>query len=604
MSFFSWLKPAFSSGKLAVKTPLPVMVAAAKTQAMPLAATPPPAPSNLPAVNGKPALTREGSFAVTGVERGEIRIQIEECDLLCLMSDGTLLVCSGEQNHALVQSFISRCKMIAPKTPPAVIKRVQEVSPDRLQEIYKGTSNTRAQSRQRVEVLGDEESSQMETMFLQLVRQAVTLGASDIHIWVNEKVAKVFVRVDGLLVPTPIKQGSAIWGNSLAQAIFHSMTDVSGTNYTPAMAQDAMVRNKVQLPVEISSIRVATLPRNSGTNALFFRLFYRGHSQSGDLDDLGYEPSQRDTFHRIASNPYGIIIITGPTGSGKTTTLHVALQQYIARTGSTRNVIMVEDPTEIELHNVIQTSVTNVGDEGRAAAYRGVIRAAMRSDPDAMMISEMRDVATAEAALSAAMTGHFVFTTLHANNAFNAIPRLERMGIPPYLLYDHNIVRGVVAQRLVRKLCNNCSIPMMDNAALEKYGKATMDRLFKTPGLGDYSDRIRLRGNGCQECNQRGSKGRLCVAEIVEMDATLAHPFKNNNPDLAAVLWHDVRKNQNMRDIALLHVQRGKTCPIDAEDVVGSFGDGGNTVKFTEIDAASRIYSQQNVTPESQWSGT
>jgi type II secretory ATPase GspE/PulE/Tfp pilus assembly ATPase PilB-like protein len=555
-----------------------------------------------PAPAAKPN-ARDGTFPVTAVGTGDVPIQHEERDLFCLMSDGTLLICSGESNHTLVQSFIKRCRMIAPKVAHATIRRHQEVSPEHLQELYKAGNRGKAVARTRVEVIGDEDASQRQTEFLQIVRQAVSMSASDIHMLVNENSTQIKMRVDGLVTSEPVKQGSAAWGNSLAQSIFHSMTDVSGTNYTPASAQDAMVRTKVPLPEEISSIRIGTLPRVGTTNALFFRLFYRGHSGVFDLDELGYEPSQREAFHRIASNPYGILIITGPTGSGKTTTLHVALRQFILRTNRSRNVIMIEDPTEIEVSDVIQTAVTRVGDEDRASAYRGVIRAAMRSDPDVMMISEMRDVATAEAALNAAMTGHFVFTTLHANNAFNALPRLERMGIPPYLLYDHNIVAGIVAQRLVRKVCPNCSIQLSSQDAVNKFGSAQISRLFKVPGLAQHSDSVRLRGDGCKECGGRGSKGRLCVAEVVEMDATIAHPFKNGNPDLANVIWRDVRKNLSMKDVALLHVQRGRTCPLDAEEVVGKFNDPVSTVNFTEIDQASRLFSQQSDSSDvSSWS--
>ncbi len=517
-------------------------------------------------------LTDLGSeFPLTEQERG----------YLCFLSDGKLLVMQGQLKHPYVESFIARLRDGKRRY------MVQEVTAEQLAAAY---GNTMAR-RSRSGVITEEQLSTMQGEALRLIRNAVAEGASDIHLRVSEKSTEIYYRIDGDLSPNPVQQASREWGITLSQTIFHSMTDVSGTNYTPASPQDALIRTKVNLPNEISSIRVGTLPKNDG-NVLVMRQFFREFSEATDLDSLGYFEKQKEIFHRIASRPHGILLISGPTGSGKTTTLQVGLKQLITRAAGTKNIVMIEDPTELDVPGAIQSSVTSVGDEDRNTAFRAFIRAALRVDPDVMMISEMRDLPSSELTVQAAMTGHFVFSTTHANSAFETLPRLAGMGVKVNNLYDHNVLAGIAAQRLVRKVCPHCSLEA--NAALEKYGVARIERLFDTTShIFSETDRlqIRFRGPGCRECRGRGSAGRLAVAEIVEMDATIAYLLSQDKLHTAERIWRE-RGNFSMLQSAIIRVKQGVVCPFDAEAVVGCLDSGLGTINWDEINVAPVLEEQ------------
>jgi general secretion pathway protein E len=241
-------------------------------------------------------------------------------------------------------------------------------------------------------------------------------------------------------------------------------------------------------------VRVSTIPTGSGERVVL-RLLDKQASRL-TLDALGMAPATRDAVDALIQAPHGIFLVTGPTGSGKTTTLYSALSRLDRKT---RNILTVEDPIEYELDGVGQTQVNPRIEMTFARALRSILR----QDPDVVMIGEIRDLETAQIAVQASLTGHLVLATLHTNDAPGAVTRLLDMGIEPYLLAS--TLNGVLAQRLVRKLCPECRTPYEpDEAERTIFGRHLPERLF--------------RAAGCGACNFTGYKGRTGIYELMTVD--------------------------------------------------------------------------------------
>jgi general secretion pathway protein E len=243
-------------------------------------------------------------------------------------------------------------------------------------------------------------------------------------------------------------------------------------------------------------VRVSTIPTQHGERVVM-RLLDRG-STGLDVDTLGMSERDREVFLRLLDRPHGVLLVTGPTGSGKTTTLYTALTHLNDRK---RNIMTVEDPIEYELAGIAQTQVN--AKTGMTFA-RG-LRAILRQDPDVIMVGEIRDQETAEVAVRSSMTGHFVLSTLHTNSAIGSITRLIDMGVERYLLAP--MVVGLIAQRLVRRLCEHCR--WQDRAT--EADSILLGKALK-PGKKIW------RARGCDECHGEGYKGRMALYEVVAAD--------------------------------------------------------------------------------------
>jgi general secretion pathway protein E len=261
--------------------------------------------------------------------------------------------------------------------------------------------------------------------------------------------------------------------------------------------QDGRIR--VRLETRELDLRVSTVPTMFGESVVL-RLLDRGGRPVG-LDELGMQPRVLQQMEALARRPHGMVLVTGPTGSGKTTTLYAALQ---TRDPTVEKIITVEDPIEYQLGAITQVPIHRQA----GVTFASALRAILRQDPDVVMIGEMRDRETAEIAVQAAMTGHLVFSTLHTNDAVGAIPRLLDLGVPDYLVSA--TVEGILAQRLVRKTCDTCRVaydPPPEHIALllgEPVGAHTMSR-----------------GLGCDACRGTGYRGRIGLFELVLMTDAL-----------------------------------------------------------------------------------
>nr|WP_218059026.1 type II secretion system ATPase GspE [Orenia metallireducens] len=327
-----------------------------------------------------------------------------------------------------------------------------------------------------------------------IIADGVRLRASDIHIEPKDNDVQVRYRVDGLL-----HNGINIPKNVLAALVsrIKIMSDLDiAERRIPQDGRIQMVIHGKEI-----DLRVSTLPTVRGEKVVM-RILDKSNLML-NLEDLGFLPEHLRVFKEMINYPHGMILITGPTGSGKTTTLYSALNSL---DNEHENIITVENPVEYRLEGINQVQTNDKA----GMTFASALRAILRQDPDIVLIGEIRDRETAKIAINAALTGHLVLSTLHTNEAAGALSRLIDMGVEPFLVSSS--VVGVVAQRLVRKICPHCKVKSREKLVdkdLERY-------------LGKGKDRINFyHGKGCRECNDTGYRGRAAVHEILEIDNIL-----------------------------------------------------------------------------------
>jgi general secretion pathway protein E len=319
-----------------------------------------------------------------------------------------------------------------------------------------------------------------------LIREAYDCSASDIHLEATRTGISTRFRMDGVLAAAPAPPAN------LHQAVVSRVKLLAELDIAERRRpQDGRIR--VRLESRELDLRVSTVPTMFGESVVL-RLLDRG-GRPVALEELGLSAGTLEAVERLASRPHGMLLVTGPTGSGKTTTLYACLQR---RPTGEEKIVTVEDPVEYQLGGVTQVPVHRQA----GVTFSSALRSILRQDPDVVMIGEMRDSETAEIAVQAAMTGHLVFSTLHTNDAISALPRLFDLGVPPYLASA--TLEGVLAQRLVRRVCDVC--------------RTTYDASAESVAMlcGGPGRRTRLqRGAGCAACRGTGFRGRLGIFELL-----------------------------------------------------------------------------------------
>ncbi len=374
-----------------------------------------------------------------------------------------------------------------------------------------------------------------------ILQEAIKTRASDIHIEPYEKRLAVRFRIDGALRDT-LSLSARLAPVLVSRVKVMAKLDIAKKR----VPQDG--RFSLNLGERAVDVRVSTLPSQHGERVVM-RILEKTSSLL-NLADLGMEPDELADFAGALKRPNGIILVTGPTGSGKTTTLYASLTKL---NDGSRNILTVEDPVEYALDGIGQTQVNNqVG-----MSFAAGLRAILRQDPDVVMVGEIRDPETAEIAVQAALTGHLVLSTVHTNSAVAAITRMRDMGIEPFLLAS--TVTSIAAQRLVRRLCTECREPHKPSAAeLSDLGLSARNRATVYKPV------------GCAACHHIGYTGRLALYEIVIMDDTLrgmihdgarevdmaAHAFKSRRTLLQSGAQHVINGNTSVEEV--LRVCRAK----------------------------------------------
>jgi general secretion pathway protein E len=322
-----------------------------------------------------------------------------------------------------------------------------------------------------------------------LITQAVEAGASDIHIEPMENELRVRYRIDGVLRPVDSPP------HRLSSAIISRIKIMSKLNIAERrLGQDGRVAMAVR--GKDIDLRVATTPTIHGESVVL-RILDRAHVEL-DLVSLGFDDTVLGPFRALLTKPHGIILVTGPTGSGKTTTLYSALSEINT---SDRKILTIEDPVEYHLEGINQVQVKpQIG-----LTFAGALRSFLRHDPDVVMIGEIRDLETAQIAVQASLTGHLILSTLHTNDAGTAVTRLLDMGVEDYLLTS--TINGIAGQRLLRKLCPACSEPY--EPLPELIARLKLDRLTGGRSI------VLHKAVGCDRCNHTGYRGRTSIVEVL-----------------------------------------------------------------------------------------
>ncbi|WP_343348188.1 ATPase, T2SS/T4P/T4SS family [Sphingomicrobium sp. XHP0239] len=376
-----------------------------------------------------------------------------------------------------------------------------------------------------------------------IIAEAVRLGVSDIHIEPYESGLVVRLRRDGVLkehLRMPAHAAPVVVSRIKVMA----RLDIAERR----VPQDGRIALK--LGGRQLDVRVSTLPGRAGERVVMRILDKENAGLSIDL--LGIHGAADEVLREALSEPNGIILVTGPTGSGKTTTLYACLQHL---NDGQRNLLTVEDPVEYSIDGIGQTQV----DAKVGMSFAAGLRAILRQDPDIVMVGEIRDKETADIAVQASLTGHLVLSTVHTNDAVGAITRLRDMRIEPFLIAS--TLRAVIAQRLVRRLCMNCREAVPADRSIAAL-------------LGFDEGETVYRAHGCAECSNTGFKGRIGVFEAIKVDGTIRRLIAEGG-DESVIARHAFLNNPNLGSAARKLVRSGETTPEEAIRIARSQDDEG-----------------------------
>jgi type II secretory ATPase GspE/PulE/Tfp pilus assembly ATPase PilB-like protein len=425
-------------------------------------------------------------------------------------------------------TWISRCKMqsVSWKVVPSDMDVIANMR-------GQGLSTTVSQDHH------EDISKEVMGQAVELLRMASSYGASDIHMLVRKNLGEIQFRVKGDLKVFRRTTSSEV--SELIRSLYQGVASVRDASFNELESQNAQISGDVVAGMKVSSVRIIRgpcYPVDAGGQFAVLRMQYEaGHKTQPmpklenprrpegalKLNKFGFNPLQMELLMAMIDAPSGIIMFTGPTGSGKTTSLAEILT-HMARKWPEKRQVTIEDPVEYPYPWGVQLVVANASSEAETGeAFNAKLRISLRMDPDIILMGELRGAESAIAALGAAMTGHVVLTTMHTNDAYSAIDRMELMDpvrLNRGVTCDSKTIRGIVSQRLVPRLCHHCSVPH-EQAVLSDEDEAEKDHLLAL--LSTYGDtsRVRYKGSGCSHCDYDGVTGRVAIAEVVLTDSQL-----------------------------------------------------------------------------------
>ena len=369
----------------------------------------------------------------------------------------------------------------------------------------------------------------------QILSEAIRINATDLHFEPRETQYHVRYRIDGMLEDVPMPTSFHV----LKDAIVSRIKIMSGLDITEKrLPQDG--RAQVALAGQSADLRVSILPGIHGESVVI-RIQNR-QSVAMNLESLGFEPPERQVIEELIRKPYGLVLITGPTGSGKTTTLYTCLERIVS---PETKIITIEDPVEYWMDGILQMQTK----EDIGFTFGKALRSMLRHDPDVMLVGEIRDRETADIAIRSALTGHLVLATLHTNDAASSITRLCDIGIEPFLVASS--LRGVLAQRLLRKLCSNCKITVSPEE-LDEYETEILSQT-------NIESATLCAAKGCEMCRFTGYRGRIAVGEALTVSPDIRRLIHDRAPDELIKKTACDEGMRQLRETALLAVQAGTT---------------------------------------------
>lgn len=391
--------------------------------------------------------------------------------------------------------------------------------------------------------------NQMQKDFVDIVARAAAQKVSDIHIEVGDQTT-IYFRIDGSM--QPVLEYNSGWGESFVRAAFAS-SDMSNANYAQNEYQSAQKDGRtplrgtkdLYLPLGILSIRMQFNPIAFGSRYVVMRLLYDNPSEGIKTEQEFGEYEQR-LLMRLRAFPTGLVIVAGPTSSGKSTTLVRNMSLMLKERHYEINMITVENPVEQKIFGAHQMPVVNTtNEEEREEKYTEALAAALRSDPDTLMVGEIRTLAAAQLTVRGALSGHNVWTTLHANSAMAALTRLLDLGIESFKLKEETLMRGLISMRLFKKLCPYCRERLIDHPEHPAYQRV-MDA-FGELGL----RQVYIRGAGCKECKGTGTLGRIKAGEIIITNSEFLRLALAGNTDGALRYWLEDMDGRTLKEAAM-----------------------------------------------------
>ncbi|EGN2315732.1 Flp pilus assembly complex ATPase component [Escherichia coli] len=424
------------------------------------------------------------------------------------------------------------------------------------------------------------DSSHSEQRILNYFSVARKLGSSDIHFLISDSLFQVKMRVHGYLHVVDERQREE--GMSLCATCILSMSDVSETSFYPHREQDARLSPAMMRKIGLFGARYSHRPTGDGLIAVM-RLIPDDGNNVPDFLQLGYLPEQIKLLIRMIFRPEGKIVLSGPTGSGKSTTLRTACRVYLD-TNPGQHLLTIEDPLEGQVVGAVQTPIIcdKSDEEAVRIAWGKAISSALRLDPDAIMEGEMRDLVSMLATIYAAQTGHLVMTTLHTNSALGIPERMVTLGVNENLLCDAQLLIGLISQRLVPTLCPECRIPWQDKVAtLTVEEKDWLEKYCNIEGICSTDKLYFHNPEGCEACTQvveingqvrgkvgQGIRGRTVIAEVIETNNCLFKLLKTEGKVAARQYWINHMQGISRVRHVLHKINEGLVDPLMANRII------------------------------------
>lgn len=493
---------------------------------------------------------------VLTADGGDHNIAADLRDKLAFLSDGRLLVVNGSGFDPHVMAFIDDLNRKGIKF------RRSSISLTELRKLYDGAGTAVRTTSERP---SRDEDAQNQEMVMDIITRSVSMDASDVHLIGNDDVCRVRVRVYGLLEDYEVQRGQPIEfeetrGKKLRAAIYQGMCDVAQSTWKPLQPQDARMQETIVRRAGLYGARVATRPLDKGQLMVLRLLYSRGPSFS--LDTAGFLPAQIALLRKGVRAKQGLYVLGGETGSGKSTTLQAVMGEIHDYSRGGRHILTLEAPPEYPIRGANQTPV--IDDD-----WSGAIKNAMRLDPDVLMIGETRDLDSAQGTFRAALTGHLVWTTVHANGPFAILQRVADLGMHEGMYADASLVRGLIHQYLVPVLCDDCKVPLT-KAWPSMGARADAEALARIKHYCGGLDGIYVanpRGCSAEKC-RHGHKGRVVVARVVDVNQRLMDCFRSEGTAGANRMWLDEYDGISAVDHLVHHIKAGRVDPLIGESMV------------------------------------
>ena len=490
-------------------------------------------------------LFSEGNKLLTA-PGGEFELPKETQGLLAYFSGGCIVISRTHKYDGRVLAFLD---LLTKKNRPLRVPFYSDLG--LVSAIYAYHENKLGDTvKSRVDY-----NNQMQKDFVDIVARAAAQKVSDIHIEVADQTT-IYFRIDGSM--QPVLEFNSGWGESFVRAAFAS-ADISNANYAQNEYQSAQKDGRtplrgtkdLYLPQGVLSIRMQFNPIAFGSRYVVMRLLYDNPSENITTEQEFGKYEQR-LLHRLRSYPTGLVVVAGPTSSGKSTTLVRNMVLMLKEHHYEINLITVEDPVEQKIFGAHQIPVVNTAtEEQRESEYTEALAAALRSDPDTLMVGEIRTLAAAQLTVKGALSGHNVWTTLHANSAMAALVRLLDMGVEAFKLKEETMMRGLVSMRLFKRLCPHCRERLSDHPEHSEYNRV-MDA-FGEVGL----KQVYIRGVGCEHCGGTGTHGRIKAGEIIITNSEFLKLALAGDTDAAVKYWLEEMDGRTLKEAASELMLRG-----------------------------------------------